>query len=61
MNQLTEGLFVRYNDIFGVIEFVCHQYITICIARYEEKSRDVCILVYPYDWKNVHLIKESEK
>ena len=61
MNQFTERLYVRYNDNDGIIKFVCHEYVTVCIATYADRSRDVCILVYPYDWKKIHLIKESEK
>ena len=61
MNTFYEGLHVRYNDHVGFVNFVCDKYITICIKTYEHRSRDVCLLVYPQQWKNVQLVKQSEK
>jgi hypothetical protein len=61
MNQFAEGLYVRYRHITGTIKFISHEYITICIPSDEHKSKDVCVLVYRNEWKNVQLVKESEK
>lgn len=61
MNQFAEGLHVRYQHIIGTIRFISHEYITICIHRDVHKSKDVCVLVYRDQWKNVQLVKESEK
>jgi len=52
---------VTYNEHIGKVDFVSTQYITVCIQQSEERSRDVCILVYPHQWKDVRLLKESEK
>jgi hypothetical protein len=56
-----QGLGVTYNEHIGKVDFVSTQYITVCIQQSEERSRDVCILVYPHQWKDVRLLKESEK
>jgi hypothetical protein len=61
MNTFYEGLNVRYRDHVGFVNFVCDKYITICINQLEHRSRDVCLLVYPQQWKEVQLLKESEK
>ncbi len=61
MNVFTVGLNVKYRDHIGMINFVCEKYINICIRKFDHKSRDVCLLIYPQEWKNVHLLKESEK
>jgi hypothetical protein len=61
MNTFYSGLNVKYGDHVGVVDFVCEKYITICIQQLEHKSRDVCLLVYQPQWKQVQLLKESEK
>jgi hypothetical protein len=61
MTTFYKGLNVKYKDHVGVVEFMCDQYITICIRRLEHKSKDVCLLVYQSQWKEVQLWKESEK
>jgi hypothetical protein len=61
MNTFYSGLNVKYKDHVGFVNFVCDKYITICIQTFEHPSRDVCLLVYPQQWKEVQLLKESEK
>jgi hypothetical protein len=61
MTTFYKGLNVKYKDHVGVVEFISDQYITICIDRLGHRSRDVCLLVYPNQWKDVQLLKESEK
>jgi hypothetical protein len=61
MTTFYQGLPVRYKDHIGVVEFLCDQYITICVRRMNHKSKDVCLLVYQSQWKEVQLLKESEK
>jgi hypothetical protein len=61
MTTFYQGLDVKYRDHVGVIEFICDQYITICINRLEHRSKDVCLLVYQPQWKQVELLKQSEK
>ena len=43
----ASGIQVKYKNCTGVIEFVCDEYVTICIETYEDKFRSVCMLVYP--------------
>jgi hypothetical protein len=61
MSTFYKGLSVKYKDQVGVVNFVCEKYITICIKTYEHRSRDVCLLVYPSQWKDVELLKQSGK
>ena len=61
MSTFYSGLNVKYKDHIGVVDFVCEKYITICIDKLEHRSKDVCLLVYPQHWKDVQLLKESEK
>jgi len=58
---LVEGLEVLYRGIPGTVRFICEDYITVCIARFGSKVRDVCILVYPERIADITLIKESTK
>jgi hypothetical protein len=61
MSTFYEGLNVKYKDHVGVVSFVCEKYITICINQSGHRSRDVCLLVYQPQWKDVQLLKQSEK
>ena len=61
MTTFYSGLDVKYKDNFGKVDFVCEKYITICIDRLGHKSKDVCLLVYPNQWKEIQLLKQSEK
>ncbi len=60
MTSFVEGLLVRYKDYTGVVRFVSHQYITICIKTYDHKVRDVCMLVYPSQWNDVQIMNDYE-
>ena len=48
MMTFTEGIQVQYKNCTGVIEFVCDEYVTVCIETYDDKFRSVCMLVYPH-------------
>jgi hypothetical protein len=61
MTSFYSGLGVRYKNNEGFVDFICENYITVCINKLEHKSKDVCLLVYRNEWKDVQLIKESEK
>lgn len=61
MIALAEGLAVRYKDHIGKIRFMCNSYLTLCIEEYDEKRRDVCILIYRDQWEQISLLKQSEK
>jgi hypothetical protein len=61
MTTFYSGLNVKYKDNVGFVDFICEKYITICLGQSEHRSKDVCILIYPNQWKNVQLLKESEK
>lgn len=61
MTTFYSGLAVRYKDYNGVIDFICDQYITICLRKLEHRSKDVCMLVYSPQWKDVKLAKQSDK
>lgn len=59
--NFTEGLVVRYKDHTGTIRFICDTYLTLCIEQYDEKRRDVCILIYRKEWNEIMLPYEDEK
>jgi hypothetical protein len=61
MTNFYNGLEVRYGQHVGFVDFICEKYITVCLRKFEERSKDVCILVYPHQWKDIKLLKESEK
>ena len=61
MKTFYQGLGVKYKDHVGFVDFICDQYITICLGQSDHSSRDVCILVYPSQWEDVKLLKQSEK
>jgi hypothetical protein len=58
----AEGLEVYYKNYYGVIRFVCDEYLTVCIRKFDnEKSRDVCMIVYPQQYHIITLVKASTK
>lgn len=60
--SFTEGLEVYYKQMGGVVRFVSEHYVTVCIRTFpNERVRDVCLLVYPQEYKHITLLKESEK
>jgi len=63
MSNITfaKGIEVYYRGTYGVVDFICEKYITICINRLEHKSKDVCLLVYPSQFGEITLVKESGK
>ena len=61
MTTFYSGLDVKYKEQVGFINFVCDKYITVCIKTFNDRSRSVCLLVYPNQWKDVQLLKQSEK
>ena len=61
MTTFYSGLGVKYKDNVGFVDFICEKYITVCICRMDHKSRDVCLLVYPSQYGEITLAKESNK
>jgi hypothetical protein len=62
MTVFAEGTKASYKGHVGVIEFICDEYLTLCICTFpNEKSRNVCIIIYPSDFNKIKLTKESEK
>ena len=56
----TEGIPVKYKNCTGVIEFVCDEYVTVCIETYDDKFRSVCMLVYSDEWKDIEIVGDYE-
>jgi hypothetical protein len=54
--MLPVGTEVYYDGIYGTIEFVCESYMTVCIGRFKERNRAVCILVYPQNEDKIELV-----
>lgn len=61
MMTFTEGLLVKYKEHIGVVRFISSKYITICVKTYEHKVRDVCMLVYPSEWKDIEIVGDYEE
>lgn len=55
------GLEVIYKDYVGFVNFICDQYITICLRQLDHRSKNVCMLVYQPQWKDIKLLEESDK
>jgi hypothetical protein len=55
------GIDVIYKNHIGKINFVDDHYLTICICEFEERSRNVCIVVHRENYKEIQLLKESQK
>lgn len=51
------GQHARYKHEEGIISFVDHKCITICVRIFpNEKSRNVCLVVYSYDFDKVQIL-----
>ena len=60
MTTFAKGTQVKYKDRTGFIEFICDQYVTICVETYDDKYRTVCMLVCPHEWKDIEIIGDYE-
>jgi hypothetical protein len=54
--MLPVGTEVYYEGMYGTIDFVCDSYMTVCVCKSPDKSRDVCILVYPQNQNKLELV-----
>jgi len=61
MITFYQGLEVQFKNYTGFVDFISEHYITICLRQLEHKSKDVCMLVYRDQWKDVQLLKQSGK
>jgi hypothetical protein len=55
--MLPVGTEVYYNGMYGVVRFTCEQYITVCVNKFKESNRDVCILLYPSQQHELELVR----
>lgn len=55
-DQFAEGLEVSYQHLTGVIHFICSSYITVCVRTFEDRVRNVCVLVHRNNWKDLNLL-----
>jgi hypothetical protein len=60
MTIFAEGIQVKYKNHIGIIEFVCDEYVTVCVKTYGDKFRTVCMLVYPNQWKDIEIVGDYE-
>ena len=61
VDAFHKGLEVYYDGTYGIVDFICEKYITVCVRVMGHKYANVCILVYPSRFHLVKLAKESEK
>jgi len=59
--SFTEGIVVQHKNWIGKVQFVCDEYISVCVSVGNHPVNDVCVLVYKSDWNQVKLLKESDK
>lgn len=57
----TVGLEVIYKDHIGTIRFVDEHYATLCVREFNQRNRDVCIVIHRENFKHLRLLKESDK
>ena len=61
MKHLQVGHKAKFGDMEGTIEFVCDDYITICVGKKlnpegaRRKYNKCCLCVYRQDWENVEV------
>ena len=62
MKSLEVGMPVRFKEHEGTIEFICDQYITMCInckpnedPHCLRKINKCCILIYEYQWDELEI------
>jgi len=54
MISFAHGQLVRYKDYSGFVNFISHQYITVCIkVNREDPMRCVNLVVPPEKWEDV--------
>jgi hypothetical protein len=62
MKSLEIGMPVRYKEFKGTIEFICDEYITVCInckptndPYSKNKISKCCLLVYEQQWDDLEI------
>ncbi len=60
-NTFSKGIEIDYLNFTGHITFVGDSYLTVCIQRFDHRVRDVNLLIYTNQWKDIRLKKESGK
>lgn len=56
-----EGLEIRYKHLTGHVKFVCDEYITLCIHTNKNPMRDVCVLIFKDQWKDIELMSGNRR
>lgn len=58
--SFTVGEHVKWKDTEGFVNFICDEYITICVCSYTKddpyclhKTEKVCVLCFKKDWMDV--------
>tara|TARA_Y100001937_G_scaffold128326_1_gene204017 strand:- start:6565 stop:6891 length:327 start_codon:yes stop_codon:yes gene_type:complete len=61
MKHLQVGAHARYEHLEGNIEFVCDEYVTICVASKpnppgsKQPTNKCCVCVYQQDWGEIEV------
>ena len=51
-----EGLEIKYKGFIGHIKFISDEYLTMCIHTNSDPLKDVCILIYDEQLKDIELM-----
>ena len=57
--QLCEGETVKYNNIVGVVTFICDHSLSILVSKGNHRSQNVCVVVYKKDFVKVTKLIEK--
>ena len=63
VDDWNQGEIIEYDGHSGYVNFISHEYITMCIREYckpeedanccRHKMNQVCVLIFPNDWHKV--------
>ena len=58
IEQFVPGMKLEYDNMHGHVNFIGPEYITLtlCQTNKTDRTRDVNLLVYPWDWKKLKTV-----
>lgn len=62
MNQMFyEGLNVQYRNMYGMIDFICEDYVVMKMDVYSEGRFQSRLIIPPCRYGEIHIAKESTR
>lgn len=50
-----EGQQISYNNMTGMVNFICDDYITMTVSKGKHKAQDCNLLIYRKEWNKVYI------